>query len=295
VFTADVSTPTATPTLGPGERRREYRTGRVEEERERHGLDRAERAKLIATAYGNGASSGRAPPAFREIRPKTNIDTDGSHFGRARSCGRLRAAHLHDSSRRDLLQLAMQADQGARRALHIGLCVHAHGNELVLEPRGRDTPHTRIPVGRGVCGTAVATGEDQNVADVATVGNYLACHLDTKSELVRTDSPRHHDPGPDRRRLGRARGLYGRASNAVKGSGGRTRGVAVITPRFFRFGTKLALGGGRGSAQAGRLSDAPSGDSSSVSRAASPCGPAARRSAPFDDRLKQRIGGMNGK
>src|SRR5438094_362538 len=31
---------------------------------------------------------------------------------------------------------------------------------------------------------AVATGEDQNVADVAAVGNYLACNLDTKSELV---------------------------------------------------------------------------------------------------------------
>ena len=60
-----------------------------------------------------------------------------------------------------------------------------HGNELVLEAHaGRDTEHTRIPVGKGVCGTAVASGEDQNVPDVAAVGNYLACNLDTKSELV---------------------------------------------------------------------------------------------------------------
>jgi GAF domain-containing protein len=35
-----------------------------------------------------------------------------------------------------------------------------------------------------VCGTAVATGEDQNVPDVAAVGNYLACNLETRSELV---------------------------------------------------------------------------------------------------------------
>src|SRR3989442_6481298 len=60
-----------------------------------------------------------------------------------------------------------------------------HGSELVLEAyAGRETPHTRIPVGQGVCGTAVATRQDQNVPDVGAVGNYLACNLDTKSELV---------------------------------------------------------------------------------------------------------------
>jgi len=36
----------------------------------------------------------------------------------------------------------------------------------------------------GVCGTAVATGQDQNVGDVTALGNYLACNLETKSELV---------------------------------------------------------------------------------------------------------------
>src|SRR2546427_12640230 len=58
-------------------------------------------------------------------------------------------------------------------------------SELVLEAfAGRETEHTRIPVGRGVCGTAVATGEDQNVPDVAAIGHYLACNLETKAELV---------------------------------------------------------------------------------------------------------------
>jgi GAF domain-containing protein len=60
-----------------------------------------------------------------------------------------------------------------------------HGGTLVLEAHaGRDTEHTRIPVGTGVCGTAVASGQDQNVPDVAAIGNYLACNLDTKAELV---------------------------------------------------------------------------------------------------------------
>jgi GAF domain-containing protein len=35
-----------------------------------------------------------------------------------------------------------------------------------------------------VCGTAVATGQDQNVGDVRAIENYLACNLDTRSELV---------------------------------------------------------------------------------------------------------------
>jgi GAF domain-containing protein len=60
-----------------------------------------------------------------------------------------------------------------------------HGNELVLEAHaGRDTDHTRIPVGVGVCGTAVASGKDQNVPDVRAVDNYLACNTWTRSELV---------------------------------------------------------------------------------------------------------------
>jgi L-methionine (R)-S-oxide reductase len=49
---------------------------------------------------------------------------------------------------------------------------------------GRETDHVRIPVGQGVCGTAVATGEDQNVPDVRAISNYIACNAWTRSELV---------------------------------------------------------------------------------------------------------------
>lgn len=49
---------------------------------------------------------------------------------------------------------------------------------------GAATEHTRIAVGKGVCGTAVSENADQNVADVRGYSNYLACSIETKSELV---------------------------------------------------------------------------------------------------------------
>ncbi|MGD9682955.1 MAG: GAF domain-containing protein [Candidatus Obscuribacterales bacterium] len=46
---------------------------------------------------------------------------------------------------------------------------------LVLGPyRGEPTEHTRIEVGRGVCGTAVAENANQIVADVRELENYIA-------------------------------------------------------------------------------------------------------------------------
>jgi L-methionine (R)-S-oxide reductase len=59
------------------------------------------------------------------------------------------------------------------------------GDELVLDEFvGEPTEHERIPVGRGVCGTAVSEGRNQVVADVSALDNYLACSLKTKSEIV---------------------------------------------------------------------------------------------------------------
>lgn len=59
------------------------------------------------------------------------------------------------------------------------------GKWLKLGPYlGEPTQHTRIQVGQGVCGTAVAEQKDQNVPDVSARGNYLSCSLNVKSELV---------------------------------------------------------------------------------------------------------------
>jgi L-methionine (R)-S-oxide reductase len=58
-------------------------------------------------------------------------------------------------------------------------------NELVLGPfRGKPSPHTRIPVGRGICGAAAAEKTTIIVDDVNTDSRYLACSQDTRSEIV---------------------------------------------------------------------------------------------------------------
>jgi L-methionine (R)-S-oxide reductase len=97
----------------------------------------------------------------------------------------LRAAHLHDGGRKALLDMACERIRAWGPPYTSVYAYMLHGNELVLEAfAGRETEHTRIPVGKGVCGTAVAEKRDQNVSDVTAVGNYLACNVFTKSELV---------------------------------------------------------------------------------------------------------------
>ena len=59
------------------------------------------------------------------------------------------------------------------------------GDILVLHNYiGKPTEHTRIPIGTGVCGAAVAQGANQIVGDVTILDNYLACSLETRSEIV---------------------------------------------------------------------------------------------------------------
>jgi GAF domain-containing protein len=49
---------------------------------------------------------------------------------------------------------------------------------------GAATEHTRIPVSEGICGAAVATGETLVIDDVHADPRYLACSIETKSEIV---------------------------------------------------------------------------------------------------------------
>jgi putative methionine-R-sulfoxide reductase with GAF domain len=59
------------------------------------------------------------------------------------------------------------------------------GDELVLGPfRGKPSPHTRIPLNQGICGAAASTGETVIVPDVNADPRYLACSLETRSEIV---------------------------------------------------------------------------------------------------------------
>jgi GAF domain-containing protein len=49
---------------------------------------------------------------------------------------------------------------------------------------GAMTPHTRIPLNQGICGAAASTGRTVVVDDVSKDPRYLACSLETKSEIV---------------------------------------------------------------------------------------------------------------
>src|SRR6202167_704968 len=49
---------------------------------------------------------------------------------------------------------------------------------------GAMTPHTRIPLNQGVCGAAASSGQTVVVDDVSKDPRYLACSLETKSEIV---------------------------------------------------------------------------------------------------------------
>jgi L-methionine (R)-S-oxide reductase len=50
--------------------------------------------------------------------------------------------------------------------------------------RGAVTPHTRIPLNEGICGAAASSGKTVVVDDVKNDPRYLACSLETKSEIV---------------------------------------------------------------------------------------------------------------
>lgn len=59
------------------------------------------------------------------------------------------------------------------------------GDELVLGPYlGKPSPHTRIPLDQGICGAAARQRQSIVVDNVDADPRYLACSLDTRSEIV---------------------------------------------------------------------------------------------------------------
>lgn len=60
------------------------------------------------------------------------------------------------------------------------------GDTLILGPWSGEqtTEHTRIPVGEGICGSAVLTGKTEIIPDVNKDNRYLSCFINTKSEIV---------------------------------------------------------------------------------------------------------------
>lgn len=59
-----------------------------------------------------------------------------------------------------------------------------HGEELIVGPFQGKPACVQIPLGKGVCGTAAATGKGQRVPDVHAFDGHIACDPDSRSEMV---------------------------------------------------------------------------------------------------------------
>src|SRR5204863_7436842 len=86
--------------------------------------------------------------------------------------------------------------QSMARLLHDRMLKYIWVGFYMLEPgadppvlvlgafEGAMTPHTRIPLNQGICGAAASSGRTVVVDDVNKDPRYLACSLETKSEIV---------------------------------------------------------------------------------------------------------------
>ena len=62
---------------------------------------------------------------------------------------------------------------------------NGHKKELKLRAfAGEPTEHVIIPFGKGICGQVAERNATLNIASVEDQGNYIACGIDVKSELV---------------------------------------------------------------------------------------------------------------
>ncbi len=98
---------------------------------------------------------------------------------------RVRAIASADGAAAERVQAAMELVHD-RHDLYDWIGVYVlRGDVLQLGPyAGEPTEHTSIPVGRGVCGTAVAENQNQIVHDVRELANYISCSPEVLSEIV---------------------------------------------------------------------------------------------------------------
>ena len=136
------------------------------------------------------------------------------HNRRMATEARAREAITNAASPEDAMQAAVAVLKEKPDYSWVGIYL-LHGNELVLGPYlGKPSPHTRIPLGRGICGAAATEKQTIIVDDVNADPRYLACSVETKSEIVAPimangivlgeidiDSDKHAAFGPDDKKL----------------------------------------------------------------------------------------------
>ena len=91
--------------------------------------------------------------------------------------------HLSDALLRRAVREIAASD---KRSSWVGVyLLNQEGTELWLHNYvGSPSEYVKIEVGQGICGTAVAEKQNQNVPDVSKVENYLATGPEVQSEMV---------------------------------------------------------------------------------------------------------------
>jgi len=91
-----------------------------------------------------------------------------------------------DGSREDAVRVAVETIHASSdRYDWTGIYLMDGDDHLVLSHYlGAPSPHTRIPIGSGICGAAAREKRTLIVADVNADPRYLACSLETRSEIV---------------------------------------------------------------------------------------------------------------
>ncbi len=84
----------------------------------------------------------------------------------------------------NIIQRTVEILDGVSHYTWVGIYL-IEGEYLVLKHYlGRPTEHTRIKLGQGICGAAVVDEQTIIVPDVKCDQRYLACSIETQSEIV---------------------------------------------------------------------------------------------------------------
>ena len=112
------------------------------------------------------------------------------------SASRIEEIHNEVSALAQNLPTARELMQAMAKLLHERMLKYNWVGFYMLEPgaqppmlvlgafEGAMTPHTRIPLNQGICGAAASSGQTVVVDDVSKDPRYLACSLETRSEIV---------------------------------------------------------------------------------------------------------------
>lgn len=93
-------------------------------------------------------------------------------------------AAVETDTQRSLERTVAALKDGIPEYSWVGIYI-VEGAELVLGPfLGKPSPHTRIALGQGICGAAATEKATIIVDDVNADGRYLACSIETQSEIV---------------------------------------------------------------------------------------------------------------